>query len=114
MRCEPYNSMNPMIFSTPLTHALTRGLAMVFVLVGLAACGASADTPVDATGDATGDTGSAGFAPSGAHWLTGLSLGGDEGNVAHATPVVLADGSTATLEELADGRPLLLYFYATW
>jgi hypothetical protein len=47
-------------------------------------------------------------------WRTDLPVGGIENQVAEATQVLLLDGSEPTLEALADGKPLLLYFYATW
>ncbi len=47
-------------------------------------------------------------------WRTDVEVGDDPGDLATDTVVKLADGSTASLSELADGRPLLLYFFATW
>ncbi len=47
-------------------------------------------------------------------WRTDVEVGSDPGDLATDTVVKLADGSTASLSELADGRPLLLYFFATW
>ena len=35
-------------------------------------------------------------------------------DVAPNATVTLTDGTRATLEQLADGKPLLLYFFATW
>ena len=44
-----------------------------------------------------------------------LPVGGDVGERAPDFTVTLADGSTASLESLlAPGKPLLLYFFATW
>ena len=44
-----------------------------------------------------------------------LSVGGDVGNQAPDFTVTLADGTTASQADLlADGKPLLLYFFATW
>jgi hypothetical protein len=40
--------------------------------------------------------------------------GSSVGQTAYNTPLLLRDGSTATLEEIAAGQPLLLYFFATW
>ena len=93
---------------TPTT--LLRSLTMILVLMALAACGGAAiETEV-----ADGERETSPFAPSGEHWLTGTNVGGEVGDTAHATPVLLAGNDSATLEELAGGKPLLLYFYATW
>ena len=47
-------------------------------------------------------------------WRTDGETGGEVGQIAPNTQVQLADGTFATLEEIADGRPLLLYFFETW
>ena len=47
-------------------------------------------------------------------WRTDLEAGGRVGNAAPNVSVTLTDGTTATLEEFAGGKPLLLYFFATW
>ena len=47
-------------------------------------------------------------------WRTDLEAGGRVGNAAPNVTVTLTDGTQATLEELANGKPLLLYFFATW
>ena len=47
-------------------------------------------------------------------WRGDLPAGSTVGQVSYATPVQLRDGSTATLEEIADDGALLLYFFATW
>lgn len=47
-------------------------------------------------------------------WRTDREAGGRVGNAAPNVTVTLTDGTTATLEELAGGKPLLLYFFATW
>ncbi len=47
-------------------------------------------------------------------WRTDLQAGGRVGNAAPNSTVTLTDGTTVTLEELAGGKPLLLYFFATW
>ena len=57
-----------------------------------------------ATATATGTAG----------WRTDLEAGGRIGNAAPNATVTLTGGTTVTLEELAGGKPLLLYFFATW
>ena len=47
-------------------------------------------------------------------WRTDLAAGGRVGNAAPNATVTLPDGTMPTLEELAGGKPLLLYFFATW
>ena len=47
-------------------------------------------------------------------WRTDLPAGGRVGNAAPNATVTLTDGTTVTLEDFADGKPLLLYFFATW
>jgi hypothetical protein len=76
-----------------------------------AACGSPAAPASAPPSDAVSTSESA---ASDGDWRTDLQVGGIVGQVSYATPVLLADSSTATLEELADGKPLLLYFFATW
>ncbi len=47
-------------------------------------------------------------------WRTDLAAGGRVGNAAPNATVTLPGGTMPTLEELAGGKPLLLYFFATW
>ena len=49
-----------------------------------------------------------------ARWATDLEPGGRTGNAAPNATVTLPDGTRTTLEEVAGGKPLLLYFFATW
>ena len=49
-----------------------------------------------------------------ARWVTDLKPGGRTGNAAPNATVTLPDGTRTTLEEVAGGKPLLLYFFATW
>ena len=49
-----------------------------------------------------------------AGWRTDVEAGGRIGNAAPNATVTLTGGTTVTLEELAGGKPLLLYFFATW
>ena len=103
-----------------LRAALSRVLMLVLVIAAsatiLGACGGSAAAPETPTATVTtpspGETSTPGV--SDGAWRTDLPIGASLGNVSRWTPVLLADGSRASLEELADGKPLLLYFYATW
>ena len=47
-------------------------------------------------------------------WRADSTPGGRVGEVAPNATVMLTDGTPATLARLADGKPLLLYFFATW
>jgi hypothetical protein len=85
-------------------------------LLALAACGADASPRGTVqTATATHNSPAVDDVPSSTgFWRTDVAIGGIENQVSPATPVVLKDGSTVTLEALAAGKPLLLYFYATW
>ena len=103
----------------PHYRAALSGLAVLLLATLLNACGGPTPAPPEAsrtTPTPTAFVASGADAPSASDgaWRTDLPIGASVGNVSHATPVLLADGSTITLEELADGKPLLLYFYATW
>jgi hypothetical protein len=88
------------------------GAAFFAALLALAGCGASEP--------ATAPLQSASFDPAAAialgepTWRTGVETGHEVGEVAYALAVALRDGSTATLAEIAAGKPILLYFFATW
>ncbi len=62
--------------------------------------------PTSASG---GETSTAG----GGWRLTG-NLGGQAGDSSHNPILTLRDGSMETLEEAAEGKPVLLYFFETW
>ena len=47
-------------------------------------------------------------------WRTDLPAGGRVGDAAPNATVTLTGGTTVTLEDFAGGKPLLLYFFATW
>jgi len=116
------NAMGKCTFSMP-SALVWLALALLGMLA--AACGnettaTPASTPLHtptpgggslprATATATPNDGAV---PMG--WTADLPTGGQQGQLARSTPVTLADGSTATLAEVADGKPLLLYFFATW
>ena len=48
------------------------------------------------------------------HWRTDFPFGSAEQQVLPPASAVRADGSVTTLEALAGGKPMLLYFYSTW
>ena len=84
---------------------------MWFVLVGvmtLAAVACSGDT-------ATATHGPAQLVGDGTSVPTTREIGADVGNVAPDFTLTLADGSTVDQAALlAEGKPVLLYFFATW
>lgn len=47
-------------------------------------------------------------------WRTDIPVGSASGDRAANALLTLADGSSTTLEHAAAGRPVLLYFFATW
>ncbi len=47
-------------------------------------------------------------------WRTDGLIGGAVGQIAPNTTLSLSGGRTASLEEIAAGRPLLLYFFESW
>ena len=93
-------------------------VALILTAVGLAGCGADSGTTPSAgdiqppTSSTQPDVSAPAAAP--AAWRTDLKVGAQPGDLATNTVVELVDGSTVSLAELADGRPLLLYFFATW
>ena len=97
-------------------------VAAVFTAAALAACGGSAEptpTPVatptpalEPTATATSAPDSA--APAAAGWRSDIPIGPAAGDRAPDATITLPDGQTTTLQELAAGKPMLLYFFATW
>ena len=82
---------------SPLSLARFLPLSTLLVIAMLsAACGgeAPAGTPADGLGEP--------------------SVGGNTGQAAPAATLLLRDGSTTTLADAAAGKPVLLYFFATW
>ena len=105
-----------------LTRTRTALAAGALLLALAAACGAQPEppprptaTPIPALASPQPTTASAtplaGDTPG---WRTDREAGGRVGNAAPNVTGTLTDGTTATLEELAGGKPLLLYFFATW
>ena len=111
-----------------LKHSLrlAGAAALVALAIGAVACGTDTTTPVDppaATPTPTAvPTPTAGAAPAEepdaapalTGWRTDLVTGPNVGDVAPNPSVLLRDGSMATLEEVAAGKPMVLYFFATW
>jgi hypothetical protein len=91
-------------------------LATLLAAAALAACGA--DKPAGAWASPTGPTPTPTSlldpAFSGPAWQTSPAAAGIPGGVAFNPTLSLRDGSEATLEQLAGGKPLLFYFFATW
>jgi len=94
-------------------------LATLLAAVALAACGAdkSAGAPsqgAPAAGPTPTPTSLIDPAFVGSVWQTSPTAGGIPGGVAFNSTLSLRDGSAATLEQLAAGKPLLFYFHALW
>ena len=72
------------------------------------------------SGDSTSDppmpapTATAPSAVAQGGWRTDGPIGGAVGQIAPNTTLSLSGGRTASLEEIAAGRPLLLYFFESW
>ena len=89
------------------------GIGAVFLALGAMACSSAATTP-PATPTAASTSGETGQPPEPTPTVE-LEVGGQVGNRAPEFTVKLADGSQATLASLLEGgKPLLLYFMATW
>lgn len=94
-----------------LALALTGALAA-------AACGGSDPTAPLAAGRTAEPTptpaaaGADAGAPS--RWAPATGNGAPPGAPAHNPVLTLRDGSMKTLEEVAGGKPALLYFFETW
>ena len=105
-----------------LTRTRTALAAGALLLALAAACGAQPEppprptaTPIPALASPQPTTATATpVAGATAGWRTDLEAAGRVGNAAPNVTVTLTDGTTVTLEELAGGKPLLLYFFATW
>jgi hypothetical protein len=110
------------------SYRLTLALAFAALAAVVGACGSEPAALGDAgTGESpeltplgtvdalpTATPAGSGASPSLAAWRTDVASGTDVGQAAPNTPVLLRDGSTATLAEVAAGKPVLLYFFATW
>ena len=109
---------------------LAGAAVLVALAISVVACGTDSTTPVDPP-TATAiprptptavPTSSADAAPTEepvappvlTGWRTDVATGSNVGDVALNTSVLLRDGSMATLEEVAAGKPMVLYFFATW
>ncbi len=117
----------PRILSTPFPRRAERArrlgwltAAAAFIAAALAACGGSAEpTPTPAatpTPEPTATAASApdSAAPAAAGWRSDIPIGPAAGDRAPDATLTLPDGQIATLQELAAGKPMLLYFFATW
>lgn len=103
---------------------ILRTLAAASAAFALAACGADApaatptepSTPTPSaqpTPTAVEQPDSSAPASSGG-WRADLPVGPRPGDRATDATLMLADGSSTTIEEAAAGRSVLLYFFATW
>ena len=108
------NHLPPLHLPFLLSRVTVIAIAIAVSATLFSACGGSTSAP-SGSPTATVTTPAVGTpTASGGAWRTDLPIGAREGNLSPRTVVLLADGSRATLEKLADGKPLLLYFYATW
>ena len=91
---------------------LTLAVALTSALAP-AACGGepTAAPATEPTPTLTADGNSAGSPP---RWAPATSDGASPGALAHNPVLTLRDGSMKTLEEVANGKPVLLYFFETW
>ena len=99
--------------STSVSRFVRAGAALLLLLATLAACGSDPTaTPVpqptptpEPEPTATPMPASDGMSAGG--WRTDLAVGSGHGDRA-------ANASSTTLESVAAGRSVLLYFFATW
>lgn len=103
---------------------ILRTLAAASAAFALSACGA--EPPVAAPTEQPTPTPAAQPTPTAAAqpdpsapatqdgWRADVALGMRPGDRATDSTLTLADGSSTTIEEAADGRSVLLYFFATW
>jgi thiol-disulfide isomerase/thioredoxin len=95
-------------------HAAARPLVAFACALAALAIASCANANTGNTGQPAPEATPVHTAPQGSTWSTDLPVGGSIGDAAFNTPVTLRDETTATLEDIADGGPLLLYFFATW
>lgn len=89
------------------TRSLTV-LALALAGLMLAACGGpAAPTPTPLPPSTPAPT-------PGAFWRTDLSVGSGEGQRAPHAPAQTLEGQVTSIEQLAGGRPILVYFFASW
>ena len=106
---------------------ILRTLAAASAALALAACGAEQPAAPAPTPTAQPSPTPAGepaptaaaqpdsSAPTSAGgWRADVALGPRPGDRATDAALTLADGSSATIEEAAAGKSVLLYFFATW
>ena len=83
----------------------------------LAACGGPEPTPtppVTPTPTLATPTPDSAAALTAGGWRAYTSTGASVGDRAPDAVLTLPNGQAASLQELAAGKPLLLYFFATW
>ncbi len=96
------------------------GAALLLLLFTLTACGADPTatpvpepTPTPEPGPTATPKPTTDGMPAGG-WRTDVAVGSNHGDRAADASLALVDGSSATLESVAAGRAVLLYFFATW
>ena len=97
--------------------SLIAATAVALLGVLVAACG-STETPTPTRAVSTPTPTPVPSTDNGAMpaqgWRTDLTVGGSIGEVAPDSTLMLPDGNTASLQQIAAGHPLLIYFFETW
>jgi hypothetical protein len=93
---------------TRFTTLPLAALALALAALTLAACaGPSGATPTPLPAGAPAPT-------PGAYWRTDLPVGAREGERAPDALALTLEGQVTSIEQLAGGRPILVYFFASW
>ena len=104
-----------MLVMRPTSLIAATAVALLGVLV--AACG-STETPTPTRAVSTPTPTPVPSTDNGAMpsqgWRTDLTVGASIGEVAPDSTLMLPDGNTASLQQIAAGHPLLIYFFETW
>ena len=99
--------------------SLIVAIAIAVLGVIVAACGSTeSPTPTSTRAASTPTNTPVPSADNGATpaqgWRTDLTVGASIGEVAPDSTLMLPDGNMASLQQIAAGHPLLIYFFETW
>ncbi len=107
--------------ATSMRELIRAGAALLLLLVTLAACGSDSTatpvpqpTPTPQPGPTSTPVPPSDGGMSAGAWRTDAAIGSNHGDRAANASLTLPDGSSTTLESVAAGRGVLLYFFATW